>query len=88
MPRDVHPQIRAIPDRTADPGIPRLQSLTTGQARALMERMAKTRAEAFPPPGLLSVENGFTGAGYNHLPVRIYRPSDTDAAFLKRTWGH
>ncbi len=75
MPEDVHPQIQAIIDRTVELGIPKVQGLTTEAARALVERLSEARRETYPPPEVFAVEDTSTGAGYSHVPVRIYRTS-------------
>lgn len=80
IPSPVHPQIQALLDRTAELGIPKIQDLTPAQARKLVEDMAAARAETFPPPQVLEVENRSTGAGYGHVPVRMYRTSTDSAA--------
>lgn len=80
MPDDVHPQIQAVLDRLAELGIPKVQDLSTKAARDLVEQLTVARLEAYPPPDVLSVENRSTGAGYNHVPVRIYRTTDDAAA--------
>ena len=77
MPEDVHPQIQAIIDRTAELGIPSLQHLDYGAARAQAESLSAARRESYPPPEVHEVENTTTGPGYGHVPVRIYRMSST-----------
>lgn len=73
MPEDVHPQVQAMLDQAAELGIPKMQTMTTGAARALVENMAAARRESYPPPEVHSVENTTTGPGFGHVPVRIYR---------------
>lgn len=80
MPDDVHPQIQAMLDRMSELDIPKVQNLSTEAARALIEHLSAARGEAYPAPEVLSVENRSTGAGYNHIPVRIYRVTDGAAA--------
>lgn len=72
MPDDVHPQIQAILDRSAELAIPAVQDLTTDAARALVERLAEARRGDYPAPDLFKVEMASTGPGYGHVPVRIY----------------
>ncbi|WP_424928178.1 alpha/beta hydrolase [Amaricoccus tamworthensis] len=76
MPSDVHPQIQAIIDMMAERNIPMVQDLTTDAARQQSEAMAAARRENYPPPEVMEVENTSTGAGYGHVPVRIYRTSN------------
>ncbi|MCP4315943.1 MAG: alpha/beta hydrolase [Hyphomicrobiales bacterium] len=73
MPQDVHPQIQAIIDTLDELNVPMLQDISTEAARALMETMSAARNEDYPPPDVAEVENASTGAGYSHVPVRIYR---------------
>lgn len=80
MPDDVHPQIQAILDRSKELGLPKIHDLTTGQARALIEKLSAARIEDYPPPEVLEVENASTGPGYGHVPVRIYRTTDSSTA--------
>ena len=75
MPDDVHPQVQAMLDKIAEAGIPKVQDLTPQAARELVENLARARLESYPPPEVASVEERSTGAGYNHVPVRIYRAS-------------
>ncbi|MEO1492253.1 MAG: alpha/beta hydrolase [Pseudomonadota bacterium] len=83
MPDDVHPQIQAILDKTAELGIPKIQDLEADAARALVEGLAAARREAYPPPEVASVEMATTGPGYGHVPVRIYRTgSETPAPVI------
>lgn len=70
---DVHPQVQALLDKTAELGIPKIQTLTVDAARTLVEQMAAVRRESYPPPDVGPVENTSTGPGYGHVPVRIYR---------------
>ena len=76
VPDDVHPQVRAVLERTAELGIPKVQDLSTAAARALVEQMSVARRESFPPPEVAEVINTTTGPGFGHVPVRIYRASD------------
>lgn len=80
MPDDVHPQIQAIIDRTHALGIPCLQHLKYGAARAQVEELATARRESYPSPEVHEVENSTTGPGYGHVPVRIYRISQSENA--------
>lgn len=80
MPDDVHPQIQAILDRAQELGLPKIQDLTTAQARALIEKLSAARNDNYPPPEVLEVENASTGPGYGHVPVRIYRTTDSSSA--------
>lgn len=80
MPADVHPQVQALLDKTAELGIPKVQDLDTDAARALVEQLAAARRESYPPPQVHSVENTTTGPGFGHVPVRIYRTSDDTKA--------
>ena len=77
MPNDVHPQVQAILDATAESGVPKIQDLSPGEARQLIEKMADARRKQFPPPCVESVEDLSTGADFNRVPVRIYRPNNT-----------
>ena len=72
---DIHPQIQEILSQMAALGIPKLQTLSTSAARELMEATAAARQENYPPPAIAEVENLSTGAGYGHVPVRVYRSS-------------
>ena len=76
MPDDVHPQVQAMLDKIAEAGIPKVQDLTPQAARELVENLSRARLESYPPPEVASVEERSTGAGYNHVPVRIYRASN------------
>ncbi len=80
MPSDVHPQIQAIIDMMAERNIPMVQDLITEAARQQSEAMAAARRENYPPPEVMEVENTSTGAGYGHVPVRIYRTSNAGNA--------
>ena len=75
MPDDIHPQIRILIDRAAQLGIRSLQYLDSDSARAQVERLADDRRKSYPPPEVYAVENTTTGAGYGHVPVRLYRTS-------------
>jgi acetyl esterase len=76
MPNDVHPQIQVILDATAQAGIPKVHDISPTEARQLVVNMADARREQYPPPQVASVENTTTGALYNDVPVRIFRPND------------
>lgn len=80
MPDDVHPQIQAILDRSAELGLQNLQHLEVDAARAQVEELANARRKDYPPPEVLEVENASTGPGYGHVPVRIYRTSEAAEA--------
>ncbi|MBJ6372851.1 alpha/beta hydrolase [Sedimentitalea arenosa] len=80
MPEDVHPQIQGLLHRMAELGLPKVQDLDTRAARELLEGLSAVRRKDYPPPEVLSVEMRSTGAGYNHVPLRIYRVSDSDGA--------
>ena len=73
MPADVHPQIQAIIDATAEAGIPRIQDLSPAEARQLLENLARARREKVPPPTVFAIEDATTGTEYGRVPVRIYR---------------
>ena len=60
-------------DRMAELNIPKLQALSTADARALVEALAQSRSKDTKPPEMAEVETLSTGAGYGHVPVRIYR---------------
>ena len=72
----VHPQVQAILDATAEAGIPKIQTLTPKASRDLIEALSAKRLEDYPSPQIDSVREASTGAGYNHVPVRIYRSGD------------
>jgi acetyl esterase len=74
MPDDVHPQIQAVLDTMAALNLPKFQDGTAADARALMEGMADARRKNMPPPAVAETVNMSTGAGFGHVPVRIYRP--------------
>ena len=57
MPADVHPQIQAIIDATAEAGIPKIQDLCPAEARQLLEKLASARREKVPPPTVFAIEN-------------------------------
>ena len=78
MPDDVHPQIQAMFDMMAELGLPKLQDMTTNAARGLVDQIASARCADYPPPEVAEVVNMSTGAGYNHVPVRLYRTSDRE----------
>ncbi len=80
MPKDVHPQIQQIIDRTAELGIPPLSQMETGAARELVENMARARLRDYPAPPLAAVSEASTGPGFGHVPVRIYRPEAAQGA--------
>tara|TARA_R110002094_G_scaffold111620_5_gene108384 strand:- start:123 stop:1070 length:948 start_codon:yes stop_codon:yes gene_type:complete len=80
MPGDLHPQIQAMLDRAQALGIPKVQDLSTEQARALVENLSAARARDYPAPDIMDVENASTGPGYGHVPVRIYRATDSPTA--------
>lgn len=80
MPDDVHPQIQAIIDRMEELNIPKVQNMDHRAARQMIDAMSAARAEDYPPPAVAAVENTSTGAGYGHVPVRIYRVSEDGAA--------
>lgn len=80
MPNDVHPQIQAMLDRATAMGIPAIHSLSTKDARSLVETLAASRRDSYPAPTVPDVENTTTGAGYSHVPVRIYRMTEEVAA--------
>ena len=73
MPDDVHPQVQALLDKTAELGIPKIQDMDTDAARGLVEALSAARRESYPPPPVASVEMTTTGPGFGHVPVRIYR---------------
>lgn len=76
MPDDLTPQMNAVLDTMAELGIPKLHTLTPQQARDLIDAMTAARQENYPAPEVHAVENCSTGAGYGHVPVRIYRAND------------
>lgn len=76
MPDDLTPQMNVVLDTMAEAGIPRLHTLTPQQARNLIEALTTARLEKYPSPEVHAVENLSTGAGYGHVPVRIYRAND------------
>ena len=80
MPDDVHPQIQAMIDRTKELGIPKIQDLSTAEARALVEALAAARLKDYPAPEVAEVENTSTGPGFGHVPLRIYRTREERAA--------
>ena len=80
MPDDLTPQMNAVLDTIAEAGIPRLHTLTPQQSRDLIEALTAARLEKYPAPEVHSVHNLSTGAGYGHVPVRIYRASNASAA--------
>ncbi len=80
MPDDVHPQAQAIIDRMAELKVPKVQDLSTQDARQMVEAMSAARRDDYPPPEVSEVENTSTGPGYGHVPVRIYRTNDDQAA--------
>ncbi|MEO9778015.1 MAG: alpha/beta hydrolase [Sedimentitalea sp.] len=80
MPDDVHPQIQAIIDRSHELGIPSVQHLDVKTAREQVEKLAAIRRENYPSPKVHEVENTSTGPGYGHVPVRIYRASESEKA--------
>ncbi|MEM6461859.1 MAG: alpha/beta hydrolase [Pseudomonadota bacterium] len=80
MPEDLHPQMQAFIDTLDKLGIPKVQAMSTDAARALSESLAAARNEDYPPPDVMEVENASTGAGYSHVPVRIYRTAAQDNA--------
>ncbi|NNE53044.1 MAG: alpha/beta hydrolase [Sulfitobacter sp.] len=80
MPEDVHPQIQAMIDRSNELGIPKIQDLSTSEARALVEALAVARLKDYPAPEVAEVENTSTGPGFGHVPVRIYRTTQDKAA--------
>lgn len=73
MPDDVHPQIQAVMDQMAALGVPKVQDLTAKAARDLIETLSAVRREAYPGPEMTEVVTTSTGAGYGHVPLRIYR---------------
>lgn len=75
MPEDVHPQIQTVLDKMAELNLPKFQTGSASDARALMEGMADARRESLPPPYVAEVTNTTTGPGFGHVPVRIYRPN-------------
>ena len=78
MTPEVHPQVQAVLDATAEAGIPKFQDLSPQAARDLIEALAEKRREDYPPPVVAELQNASTGPGYNHVPVRIYRARDGD----------
>lgn len=80
MPEDVKPQVQALLDQMDALGIPKIHYISTEAARNLMETTARARLEDYPAPDVLEVENASTGAGYGHVPVRIYRTTDDKKA--------
>ena len=75
MPEDVHPQIQVILDTLAEAGIPKLQDLSTRDARALVESLSVARRESYPPPEVSEVHDLTTGPDFGSVPVRLYRTS-------------
>ena len=80
MPDDVHPQIQAVLDTMAALNLPKIQDGSAMDARALMEGMADARRKSLPPPEVASITNTTTGAGFGHVPVRIYRQTPNTTA--------
>ena len=73
MTSELHPQVQAVLAKVAEAGIPKIQSLTPEASRNLIEALSNARKEDYPPPELAEAYDTSTGAGYNHVPVRIYR---------------
>ncbi|WP_137701778.1 alpha/beta hydrolase [Marimonas lutisalis] len=76
IPEDVHPQVRAMLEKMAELGIPKVHDLSTAAARDLVEQLAAARLDSYPPPEVAEVVNTTTGPGFGHVPLRIYRASD------------
>ncbi len=73
MTSELHPQVQAILAKVEEAGIPKIHTLTPDASRDLIEMLSNARREDYPPPELAEVYDSSTGAGYNHVPVRIYR---------------
>ncbi|MEJ6709226.1 MAG: alpha/beta hydrolase [Amylibacter sp.] len=91
MPKDVHPQIQAIIDIMAALGVPKIQDMTVHAARSLVDQTALKRLETYPAPAVAQVTNTSTGAGYGHVPLRIFHPTaaqNTPAIVFFHGGGH
>lgn len=68
------PQIQVMLDRAAQLNLPKLHDLSAREARAQFDTNVQRFRDTVPPTEIARVETTSTGAGYGHVPVRIYDP--------------
>ena len=78
IPTDVHPEIQAYLRQVAEAGLPSIQALTPGEARAQFEAGMRARLEAFPAPPVAAVEDRELPGPAGPIPVRVYRDRRPD----------
>ncbi|WP_163851867.1 alpha/beta hydrolase [Pseudooceanicola aestuarii] len=80
MPDDLHPQVRALLDGLAALNLQKVQDMEVAAARAQAEAQAAARRQVYSAPEMAEVQETSTGPGFGHVPVRIYRPTQAEAA--------
>lgn len=80
MPDDVDPQIQALLDLTAKLGLPKVQDLSTEDARKMSATLAAARRAEYPPPPVDEIADLTTGRDRGDVPVRVYRATQAARA--------